>query len=284
MQKWGGVIRAETSNMIIVQISDTHIAGWGKKTCDVAPTAENLAICIDHINQLEPPADVVLVTGDLTNEGSLEEAEHSAELLTKLRCPYFIVPGNHDSRKVLWPVFDEKVCPRNPLGFIHFSVDDYDVRLIGLDSLDQGKPGGKISKKSTRWLDEKLAEDKEKPTVIFMHHPPVKCGVLETDIDGFRGAKRLAEVIKKYDNIERILCGHIHMQTHIRWHGTVITTAPSSTGMRIETDLSMKKESQFILEAPSYLLHYWTPDKNLVTHTISIQQTEHYLFEKNSPS
>ena len=269
--------------MIIVQISDTHITAWDQKVLNVAATAENLAVCISHINQLEPSADVVLVTGDLTNDGSLVEAEQSASLLSKLNCPYFVVPGNHDSRQVLWPIFDDQACPKNSQGFIHFVVDDYAIRLIGLDTLDQGKPGGKLSKKSIKWLDNRLAEDTEKPTIIFMHHPPVKCGVLETDIDGFIGADYLANVIKKYDNIERILCGHIHMQTHIRWHSTVITTAPASTGMRIEVDLSLEKPSQFILEPPSYLLHYWTPDKNLVTHTIIVQETEHYLFEQISP-
>jgi len=269
--------------MLIVQISDTHITGWNKKVCGVVPTAENLSKCIDHINQLNPPADVALITGDLTHDGSLEEAEQAASLLTKLNCPYFVVPGNHDSRTVLWPVFDDQACPKSSQGFIHFVVDDYAVRLIGLDTLDQGMPGGKLSKKSIKWLEHRLAEDKDKPTIIFMHHPPVKCGVLETDVDGFIGAEYLANVVKRYDNIERILCGHIHTQTHIRWNGTVVTTAPSSTGMRIEVDLSLQKASQFVLEAPSYLLHYWSPDKNLITHTIDTRETEHYLFEQHSP-
>ena len=58
--------------MLIAQISDSHIARWGRKTFGIAPMAENLALCIDHINQLEPKPDLVLMTGDITNEGLLE--------------------------------------------------------------------------------------------------------------------------------------------------------------------------------------------------------------------
>ena len=270
--------------MLIVQLSDTHITNWNEKACDVAPTAENLAQCVAHINQLNPPADVVLITGDLTNDGSLEEAQHAEQILCDLNCPFFIVPGNHDSRRVLCPTFDDEACPKNTLGFIHYTVDSYPIRLIGLDSLNQGEAGGKISQKTTEWLDERLAEEPEKPTILFMHHPPIKCGVLETDVDGFIGAHYLAEVVKKYNNIERILCGHIHMPVHASWCGTIITTAPSSTGMRIDVDLSQTKPSQFSLDTPNYLLHYWTPDKNLITHTVRACEAEQYYpFEKYAP-
>jgi len=266
--------------MIIVQLTDLHIAYWDKKTCGHAPTAENLLLCVENINQLAPPADVVLVTGDITNEGGLEEAEQAASILSKLNCPFYIVPGNHDNRKILQSVFEKQVCPVNTEGFINYVVDDYAIRLIGLDSVEQGKSGGKVSKKRAKWLGECLATEEGKPTIIFMHHPPVKCGVLETDVDGFKGAERLGNIIARHQNIERILCGHIHMQAHIRWKGTVITTAPSSTGMKIKLDLTQKKSSQFYLGAPSYLLHYWSPDKNLITHRINIDKLEGpYSFE-----
>ena len=61
--------------MLIAQISDTHIAGWGKKAYGIVPTAENLARCVDHINQFDPQPDLVLVTGDITYTGLAEEAE-----------------------------------------------------------------------------------------------------------------------------------------------------------------------------------------------------------------
>jgi len=266
--------------MLIVQISDTHIAGWDKKACDILPTAEKLLKCVEHINQLSPPADIVLVTGDITNEGRLEEAEQAADILSKLSCPFYIVPGNHDDREILSSVFGKDVCPLDSEGFINYTLEDYELRLIGLDSVDQGKSNGKVSKKRARWLGERLAERTDRPTIIFMHHPPVKCGVLETDVEIFKGAERLGNIIERYSNIERILCGHIHTQAHIKWRGTVITTGPSSSGMKIVVDLTLRNPSKFFVESPSYLLHYWSPEKKLITHRIDVEKLEGpYFFE-----
>ena len=266
--------------MLITHISDAHIAGWGKKAYGIAPTAENLARCVDHINQLAPRPDLVLVTGDITYSGLLQQAQRAASLLDTLQFPYFIVPGNHDDRSTLWSVFGKGACPSRDNGFYNYVIDDFDLRLIGMDSVIAGGPGGKICKTRLTWLDERLSEDSKKPTIIFMHHPPVKCGVLETDEDGFIGADELGAVVAEYRNIERILCGHIHLEAHVGWNGTVISAAPS-TGMQLMLDLTLVQPSQFILEAPGYQLHYYTPGKNLVSHTIYVRDIDGpYLFEE----
>jgi hypothetical protein len=131
------------------------------------------------------------------------------------------------------------------------------------------------------WLDERLSEAKEQPTILFMHHPPVKCGVAETNIDGFVGVERLGEIVAKYTNIERLICGHIHLPAHARWSGTVVSTAPS-LGMQLVLDLALKRPSEFTLEAPGYQLHHWSSDKALITHTVYIRPIDGpYPFEEH---
>lgn len=265
--------------MLIAQLSDLHIAGWGKKAYGVAPTAENLARSIDHINQLNPKPDLALVTGDITCGGLMEEAERAANLLDKLRCPYYIIPGNHDDRAVLWSVFGGQACPSRADEFLSYVIEGYEVRLVAMDSTIPGAPGGEICEFRSEWLDRRLSEAGHKPTLVFMHHPPIKCGVSETDIDGFIGADRLGAVVEKYTSIERIVCGHIHLLVHARWCGTVISTAPSM-GMQLVLDLSLQRDSEFVLDTPAYQLHYWGPEKNLITHTVDVREDAvPYLFE-----
>ncbi len=267
--------------MLIAQISDLHIAGWGQKAYGIAPTAENLACCVDHINQLKPEPDLVLVTGDITYSGLAEEVERTSTLLQRLRAPFYVVPGNHDDRNTLWSVFGGNACPTMDQGFIHYVIDGYELRLIGLDSTVPGEPGGEFCPVRAAWLEEQLNAGKDQPTVIFTHHPPLKCGVLETDEDGFVGADRLGDIVARYPNIESILCGHIHLQAHARWRGTVVNTAPS-TGMSLLLDLTMKLPSQFNLDAPGYQLHHWSSEKTLVSHTIYVRDVDGpYLFEEN---
>lgn len=265
--------------MLIAQISDTHIPIKGAKTYNIAPMAENLAHCIVHINNSSPQPDLVLLTGDITNKGLNEEFEHAAGLLAQLEMPFYVIPGNHDTREAVWNYFSGEACPVKTDDFIHYVIESYELRLIALDSTIPYCSNGEICTLRATWLDHHLAENSGKPTIIFMHHPPIKCGVIETDIDCFVGEDRLGAVIEKYSNIEAIICGHIHTPIHARWRGTVVSTAPSM-GMRLLLDLNLECD-KFILEEPAYQLHYWTEDKNLITHTISVGETVNsYLFEK----
>ncbi|MCF6314697.1 MAG: hypothetical protein L3J30_00105 [Marinosulfonomonas sp.] len=74
-------------------------------------------------------------------------------------------------------------------------IDDGPVRIIALDSLSQGEAGGMICDVRAAWLRDCLAQGGMRPTVIFMHHPPLKCGVPETGEGGFAGADMVMRMI-----------------------------------------------------------------------------------------
>ncbi len=258
--------------MLIAQISDTHLAGWGRRTFGVAPMGENLARCIRHINRLDPQPDLVLVTGDLTNNARPEEAERAASLLDALRAPFYVIPGNHDDRAVLRAAFAAEHCPAEDETFIHYTIEGYPLRLIAVDTTIPDAPGGEVCEKRAAWLEAALEEAPRSPAVLFMHHPPLRMGLVETDLDGFLGASRLERIVRAHPNVIRILAGHIHLASLARWGGTVVSTAPS-IGMRLYVDLTLKR-SAYILDAPAYQLHYWTPQEHLVTHTVRVQEPE----------
>ena len=256
--------------MLVAQISDTHIAGPDQKTCGVAPMAENLARCVANINALSVKPDVVLLSGDVTNSASRSEARHAAQILSQLEAPLFLVPGNHDDRNVLRDIFGGKAIPSGTSGdFINYVIEGFPIRIIAIDSVETGKSGGNLCQARMDWLRECLKQGGDQPTLVFMHHPPLKLGVPETDIDGFSGSQGLGEIVAAYPNIERILCGHIHLQTHTRWNGTIVTTAPSM-GMQLTFDLRQSETSEFMLSDPAYLLHRWTDNKKLVTYSIAL--------------
>ncbi|HHC29831.1 MAG TPA: phosphodiesterase [Rhodobacterales bacterium] len=257
------------ATMLIAQISDLHISRPGQNTCGVAPMADNLAACIDSLNGLAVRPDVVLISGDVTQSGTPQEVAHAAHLLATLDSPYYMVPGNHDNRQALWDAFGGTACPTRENGFLNFALTDHPVQIIGLDSTTPGKPGGAICPNRAAWLRARLIEADGAPVVIVLHHPPLRLGVPETDVDGFANAADLGAIVEEFPNIERLLCGHIHLETHSRWHGSVVTTAPSM-GMQLTLGLGSDGPSQFFLSPPAYLLHHWTADGILVTHNIGV--------------
>jgi len=268
--------------MLIAHISDLHIKTPNQKAYGIVPTDKNLTKSVEHINQLYPAPDVVLVTGDITGNALKEEMEYAASILKKLKYPYFVIPGNHDNPNDVFAVFGEKHCPvSNSLasnnGFVNYVVDDFPIRLIGLDSTVKGASGGEFCEIRASWLKQCLDKETKKPTILFIHHPSIDVGVRETHEDGFVGADLLGDVVEKHSNIKRILCGHIHLNCHITWRGTMISTAPSM-GLRLVLDLSLEMESQFVKDDPGYLLHYWSPEENLMTYSKSLHKTSEACF------
>jgi len=117
------------------------------------------------------------------------------------------------------------------------------------------------------WLEAELAKEPTTPTLLFMHHPPMKCAVQETDLPPLQNANLLAEVVKNHKQIERILCGHIHLPVQAMWQGRLVCSAPS-LGMRLKFDPSLAEDSAFLVTAPSYLLHMHNGDGELISHQI----------------
>jgi 3',5'-cyclic AMP phosphodiesterase CpdA len=54
----------------------------------------------------------VVITGDLVDSGAEAQYRHLRELLAPLRCPYHLMPGNHDDRDTLrrHPQVESVIC------------------------------------------------------------------------------------------------------------------------------------------------------------------------------
>ncbi|MBT3234321.1 MAG: phosphodiesterase [Bdellovibrionales bacterium] len=255
--------------MLVAHISDSHVAEYGKKAYGLAPTSEYFEKCIKHMNSFEPKIDLVLITGDICGNPTPGESRRAADILSTLKIPYYTVPGNHDTRDDLLKYLP-KSCPTELDGFIQYTVEDYDLRVIALDSVTEGMPGGTLCKKRLDWLDAKLAEQPQRPTMLMLHHPPIKYGVHETDTDGFIGSEEFGDVVEKYSNITRVLCGHVHMSCHAGWRNTVISTT-AAIGMQLVLDLTLKKDSAFSIQPPSYQLHYHNADGEIISNVIPVR-------------
>lgn len=255
-----------TERMLIAQISDTHIKPEGRLAYRRVDTAAFLARAVDHLRRLVPGPDVVLATGDLVDAGRPEEYAHLRRLLAPLPMPVFLVPGNHDAREPMRDVFaDHAYLPRNG-EFLHYVVDDYPLRLIGLDTLVPGEGGGRLGEARLRWLARRLEEAPERPTLIFMHHPPFRTGIARMDAIGLVDADAFGAVIERHRQVEAIVCGHLHRPIHTRWRGTVVTTAPSPAH-QVALDVRESGDLGWVLEPPAVLLHLWRPGQGVVTHT-----------------
>ena len=252
--------------MLIAQFSDMHVKARGELAFGRLDTVACLERCVAHVAAMQPAPDVVLLTGDLTYDGQAAEYATLRAVLDGLPSPYFVIPGNHDDRGRLRAAFaDGGVLPANG-EFLHYVVDDYPVRLITLDTTEPGLTGGVMCEARLAWLAAQLAEARARPTVIFMHHPPIRTGIAPLDRVGLDGAAGMAAVVRRHDQVVLVVCGHVHRPIQAGWAGTVVATAPG-TAHQFLLDLSDEPPAGWLMEPPAVLLHLWDADAGMVTHT-----------------
>ncbi|MGE6608360.1 phosphodiesterase [Halomonas sp. NPDC076908] len=257
---------------LIAQISDPHIKAGGKLSYRKVDTANALRQAISTLNQLQPRPDLVLISGDLVDFGHPDEYATFKHILAELTLPVYLIPGNHDDRQHLRDAFPEHRYLLQHTDYLQWVVDDYPVRIVGLDSSVPGKPHGELSDSSLQWLDVTLAEQPEKPTLVMVHHHPFVSGIDHMDRQPLQHANALAEVIGKHAQVERVLCGHLHRSIQARFANTLAVSCPG-VSHQVSLDLTPDGPSSFQLEPPGYLLHQWSATNGMVTHQGFI---EHY--------
>lgn len=255
--------------MLIAQISDLHIQAGGKLAYGKVDTVAFLSQAVATLNALDPQPDIVLATGDLVERGSAEEYGLLREILAPLKAPLLVVPGNHDARVALKAAFPDAGGDRvGDSEFFHYAVDEFAVRLIGYDTTVPRKPIGLVCEARAAWIEETLAAGGDKPTLVFMHHPPFATGIQYMDAMGLKHPERLAAVVARYPNVERLVCGHLHRSIQARFAGTIASVCPS-TAHQIALDLRDRQPGAFTLEPPGVQLHFWADGGPLVTHTLA---------------
>jgi len=251
--------------MLLAQMTDFHITARGTRFFGQVDTHAHLAAAVAHVNRMLPRPDLVVMTGDLVNDAKAEEYEVLAELLAPLEVPAFAIPGNHDDRTCLRRVFAARGYFPVQGTFLHYTLEDWPVRIIALDTQVPGNPYGHLCAARLTWLADRLEEAPERPTVIMMHHPPFSTGITHMDAMALAEAEAFGNLIARYGCIERILCGHVHRACTVRWRGTVASICPS-TAHQVALDLDAASEPAWTREPPAIAVHKWLPAVGLVSH------------------
>ncbi|WP_034158438.1 phosphodiesterase [Sphingomonas sp. ERG5] len=260
--------------MLIAQITDTHL-GFEPGDPD-EPNRRRLDAVLAMLAQGVNRPDLMIVSGDLVDRGDEESYQRCAEAFAA--CPFPVYPclGNHDDRETFARVFPHVPMPS---GFAHYCIALDGLRIILLDTLEPGRHGGGFCAVREAWLSERLAEQRDVPTIIVMHHPPFDAGIdwMSTRSDE-PWVARFARAIAGHDQIRAIWCGHLHRAIVAPWQGVPVTVCPA-TSAQLALDLRpidpavMDCRPMVVGDPPGYALHRWQ-DGGLVTHFDTAQPRE----------
>ena len=248
------------------QISDFHISTPEGTADTLYQTARHLRIAVAHLNDLPQRPEFVLCTGDLVDGGGADEYAILTEILGSLTMPSYLIPGNHDDRAAMRQAFPGHGYLHGHDGFMQYTIEGWEPRLIALDTLIPGEGGGRLCQQRLDWLQRCLSEQPARPTILFMHHPPFRSGLKVMDSMGLEDNAGLAAIIRRHPQVEAILAGHLHRFITHRFAGTVAMTAPGPAH-QVALDLGAEERLSLIMEPPAALLHQWLGgDDGLVSH------------------
>jgi 3',5'-cyclic-AMP phosphodiesterase len=250
--------------MIIAQLSDPHVCAPGVLYKGVADSNQALCDAIAHLHALDSPPDLVVITGDLTADGLAEEYAQARKVLAHLRCPYLVMPGNHDLRAPLRAAFPEHsyLGTRGPC---HYAIEHYPVRIIALDACRDHEHKGALEQADLTWLENALRAGGDTPCLLMMHHPPFVSGIPYLDDYRFFDDGQLARLVARFPSVAAVLVGHVHRLMVHRWAGTVVCSCPSTT-TQIALRLNANAKPQSYIGPAGCLVHSWSAEHGLVSH------------------
>ena len=223
----------------LIQISDCHVsaqrgAGYRGQNPD-----RNLDSVLQAARAWDP--DLVLVTGDVSEDASAASYVRVAVMLGTFGAPLLVLPGNHDDPNVMCRHF------RNgPWGGPCVIVKG-DWLLVLLDSTAPGKISGVLSQQELERLDQQLRSSDAKFILIALHHQPVPVGTPWIDKYALEDPQRLLHYIDRDRRIRCISWGHIHHDFQGVRNGVTLLGAPSA----VANSLPRTEKFTLDLEGPS---------------------------------
>ncbi|WP_180902682.1 phosphodiesterase [Martelella soudanensis] len=255
--------------MLIAQITDSHLLlGDGKLAGRFDTKASFDRLMANLAKQLVQP-DIVLFSGDLGEDATLEEYQYVGAALSKLGLTVLAVPGNHDARAPMREALADFVGNTDS-GHLCLCDSRFPITIIGLDTLVEGAPHGELCQARLNWLEDALARQRQNDVLIFMHHPPLTTGLRDMDSMGLlEGRERLARLVEAHGKVRGILCGHMHRAIIGSCGGAPVFVSPSSSH-QITFDLRDNQPYSFSDEPAQFAMHLIEPGTPMLSHVVPV--------------
>ena len=204
----------------ILHLSDLHLFANCRETLVNINPLHTLEQVVEHIGNAQTnQPDLIVLTGDISQDHSHYSYQLSYEVLKELGCPIIATMGNHDQEAYFTKVFGDPTKIINNL--------NGDWSLLLLNSQYPGYVSGKLADHDLELLRKHL--DRSTKTMIFMHHHAFpSCSRWLDDID-LKTCDQFLAIIKSYENIGAVVCGHIHQELEATLHNIKFLSTPATS-------------------------------------------------------
>lgn len=232
---------APDSSVLLVQLSDSHLFAEADGKLLGMDTCDSLQRVIERVLQEQAQVDLVLATGDLSQDGSQASYERFRDLTAAIEAPARWLAGNHDEVPPM-----RAAC--NGSRQLEPVIDLGAWRIVMLDSSIPGAVPGFLADSQLELLERALSEAPQRHQLICLHHHPVPIGCKWMEPIGLRNPDALFAVLARHPQAKALLWGHVHQEFDQR-HDNLRLLASPSTCVQFAPG---SEEFQVGSEAPGY--------------------------------
>jgi len=215
------VFKSTSNSIRVVQLSDSHLFKSPEGKLLGLNTEHSLSMVMDLIAAEQRHIDLVLATGDLSQDGSSESYNRFHQHMEAFACPVYWLPGNHDLTDMM---ANHQVAKRMspcviPLNGWH---------IIMLDSTIRGKVPGNFADSELVFLQQALQQSAGNNVLIALHHQPVPVGSEWLDQQIVGNAAEFFRIVDQFHNVRNIIWGHVHQAYEGERKGVKLMSVPST--------------------------------------------------------
>lgn len=210
----------------VVQISDTHLFKDPSGELVGLNTERSLQRVLSLVRAEQSKIDLILVTGDVSQDGSVESYHRFYQHIVQFQRPVYWLPGNHDELQQMQAL----VSDANRLSPCKIDIGPW--RIILLDSTLPQKVPGELAAEQLAFLSETLEEASEeiplRHVMVCMHHHPIPLGSRWLDSVGLKNPEPFLKIIDCYPQVRSIVYGHVHQASENHRGSVTLYSSPST--------------------------------------------------------
>ncbi|WP_196161347.1 3',5'-cyclic-AMP phosphodiesterase [Reinekea sp. G2M2-21] len=205
----------------LVQITDPHLHATQEGTLLGMNTENSLKLIVDQIRQEVSDIDLIIATGDIAQDSSVQAYKNFLRFIDPLNAPMRWIPGNHDSRANMTEAVQglDHAEPVYVLG---------DWVVVMLDSIVPERVYGNLAKDQLDILEQALSQYPDKYILVTLHHHPISMHSRWIDQIGVRNRDALTDLLKQHSNVRAVVCGHVHQESDELVNGVRFMSTPST--------------------------------------------------------
>ena len=215
--------RSADGKLRVLQITDTHLFADENGDLLGVKTAQSFNAVLEEIQKQNIDFDFVLMTGDISQDYSVESYQRFANMIKCLNKPVFFLPGNHDDGPLMYRIF-------NRLGVSTArNIICGNWQFILLNSEVYGVAHGWVQRDQLEYAERCVEEHPNLHSVVCIHHLPLLVGSDWLDTQTLHNQDEFHVFMQRFPAVKLVLSGHVHQEVDVIRQNIRYIATPSTS-------------------------------------------------------